>query len=472
MLTYSFTDKGKLPLYDYLYQCIKSDILHGKLKAEEKLPSKRSLAQNLKVSVITVENAYAQLMVEGYIYAIQKKGYYVSALEESVPPALKQRTAPAESKEPQPQRQWFFDLTANRISAAHFPFSTWSKLMREVLSEQDTQLLKATPYNGVAKLREVIAEYLYHFRGMSVSADQIIVGAGTEYLYNLLIQLLGRDHIYAVENPGYQKIAKIYKSNDVSCRYIDMDEYGLSADILKDSDASVVHLSPSHHYPTGIVMPIGRRQELLSWANAEKNRYIIEDDYDSEFRFAGRPIQTLQSIDENQRVIYINTFSKSIAPSIRISYLVLPPGLVPVYREKLGFYSCTVPSFEQYTLAKFIAGGYFEKHINRMKKFYRIQRDLVIKAIEESRFHDIVQILEENAGLHFLLKVDTDRSDREIIQAAAGADIKISCLSEYLHTPDQRFAHTILINYSGIDSSKLPEAMERLSGVLLPTSKR
>ncbi|MBE5966492.1 MAG: PLP-dependent aminotransferase family protein [Lachnospiraceae bacterium] len=471
MLTYSFANRGNVPLYDYLYQCIKSDILHGNLKAEEKLPSKRSLAQHLKVSVITVENAYAQLIVEGYIYAIQKRGYYVSALEESIPPTFKKKAMPAKLTEPQPQRQWFFDLKSNSISAAHFPFSIWSKLMREVLSEQDTKLLKATPYNGVDKLREEIAEYLYHFRGMSVSADQIIVGAGTEYLYNLLIQLLGRDHIYAVENPGYQKIAKIYKSNDVSCRYIDMDEYGLSAAKLSDSNASVVHLSPSHHYPTGIVMPIGRRQELLSWANTQKNRYIIEDDYDSEFRFAGRPIQTLQSIDENHRVIYINTFSKSIAPSIRISYMVLPPGLVPVYREKLGFYSCTVPSFEQYALAKFIAGGYFEKHINRMKKFYRTQRDHVIKAIEESRFHDIVEIREEDAGLHFLLKVDTDRSDREIVQAAAGADIKISCLSEYLHTPDERFDHTILINYSGIDSSKLPEAMERLSKILLPDSE-
>ena len=469
MLTYSFTNRGNTPLYDYLYQCIKSDILHGKLKAEEKLPSKRSLAQHLKVSVITVENAYAQLIVEGYIYAIQKRGYYISALEEGIPNVLPKKIVSTESKEP--QREWFFDLKTNRISAAHFPFSIWSKLMREVLSEQDTQLLKAIPYNGVEKLREVIAEYLYHFRGMSVSAGQIIVGAGTEYLYNLLIQLLGRSHIYAVENPGYQKIAKIYKSNDISCRSIDMDEYGLSVAKLKASDASVVHISPSHHYPTGIVMPIGRRQELLGWANAKKNRYIIEDDYDSEFRFAGRPIQTLQSIDENQRVIYINTFSKSIAPSIRISYMVLPPGLVSVYREKLGFYSCTVPSFEQYTLAKFIGGGYFEKHINRMKKFYRTQRDRVIKAIEESAFHNIVQILEENAGLHFLLKVDTDKSDTEIVRAAAEADIKISCLSEYLHTPDARFAHTILINYSGIDSSRLPEAMERLSKILLPSSE-
>lgn len=464
MLTYNFNDIGKISLYEHLYECIKKDILHGKLKADEKLPSKRSLAQHLKLSVITVENAYEQLLVEGYIYAMERKGYYVSALEEGIVNLPKRGMVYEKTETEEPE--WFCDFKTNTINASHFPFATWSKLMREVLAEQDTELLRPIPYNGVEKLREAIADYLYCFRGMSVLPEQIVVGAGTEYLYNLLIQLFGRTYIYGVENPGHQKISKIYQRNGVHYEYINIDENGVSMSELENSGASILHLSPSHHFPTGIVTPIGRRQALLNWSVAKNNRYIIEDDYDSEFRLLGKPIPTLQSIDKNQKVIYMNTFTKSIAPSIRISYMVLPLNLVEIYKEKLGFYSCTVPSFEQYTLAKFISDGYFEKYINRMKKFYRSQRDEVIKAIEESSLQDRVEIREENSGLHFLLKIDTDKSDGEMIHAVAKKNIKLSCLSEYLYLPDERFDHTIIINYSGVDSSKLPEVMKRLSEIL------
>lgn len=465
MLTYTFENRGEIPLYEYLYRCIKSDILHGRLKADERLPSKRSLSQHLKLSIITVENAYEQLIVEGFVYALERKGYYVSPLEEGISKKLKKKKVNRKVKET--ENSWFFDLKTNNIDARKFPFSTWAKLMREVLSEEDSKLLSPIPHNGVEKLRIAIADYLYSFRGMNIDPDQIIIGAGTEYLYNLLIQFFGKGYSYGIENPGYPKIAKIYRTNRINYKFINMDEEGLSIKELKDSKVSIVHTTPSHHFPTGIVMPIGRRQELLSWSNYEENRYIIEDDYDSEFRLLGKPIPTLQSIDENERVIYINTFTKSIAPSIRISYMVLPPKLVSKYQEKLGFYSCTVPSFEQYTLAKFISQGHFEKYINRMKKFYRTQRDQVIKAIENSNLHHMVEIKEENSGLHFLLKVDTDKSDSEIIGSAAKSGIKLSCLSEYLNEPNKRFENTIIINYSGINSCKLQEVMKRLSDILI-----
>jgi GntR family transcriptional regulator/MocR family aminotransferase len=316
----------------------------------------------------------------------------------------------------------------NSIKADFFPFSVWSKLMREVLLEQDTKLLLPAPYNGVAELREAIADHLYHFRGMSVDPGQIVVGAGTEYLYNLIIQLLGRDNVMGIENPGYYKISRIYDSNRVEYRYVDIDEHGMSVRKLEESRANIIHISPSHHYPTGIVTSIGRRHQLLDWANKSEDRYVIEDDYDSEFRFAGRPIQPLQSIDRNEKVLFINTFSKTMAPSIRISYMVLPPHLLKKYRENLGFYSCTVPSFEQYTLAKFITEGYFERHVNRTRKLYRAQRDKVIEAARTSAFGGRAEILGEDAGLHFLLHIQTKKSDAEIIKLAEGEDIGLSSL--------------------------------------------
>ena len=462
MLTYSFENKGDSPLYVYLYNRIKDDILSGKLKPNEKLPSKRNLAQHLKISIITVENSYAQLILEGYIYSVEKKGYFVSTLQETLPAAIEAHTPSSEYIHDTSKAACDFDFKSNNICSGKFPFSIWAKLMRETLSEQDNRLLEAMPFNGIKELRIAIADYLFHFRGMLVSPDQIIVGAGTEYLYSLIVQLLGRNNVFAIEDPGYKKIAKVYQCNGVRSETIGVDNSGLSVSELKCSNANIAHISPSHHFPSGIVMPIKRRHELLMWANEKNERYIIEDDFDSEFRFSGRPVQTLQSIDVNQKVIYINTFSKTIAPSIRISYMVLPEHLVDKYVENLNFYSCTVPSFEQLTLAKFISNGYFERHINRMRIYYKKQRDLVIRSLLSSSIGDNITITEENAGLHFLLKVKTDMSDGDIINAAENEGIKISCLSEYYYDTKRQKSGIIVINYSGIDYDKVEEAIKRL----------
>lgn len=464
MITYNFAEKGNLTLYEFLYQKIKQDILEGNLAAHEKLPSKRNLARHFNISVITVENAYAQLMVEGYLYTIEKKGYFVSPIENKSIAAVKPKIS--QIKQPEPGFSYFADFHSNTINFENFPFSIWSKLMREILSQKDKQLLQSVPYNGISNLRLAIADYLYHFRGMSVSPDQIIIGAGTEYLYSLLIQLIGRDHIFAVEDPGYKKISEIYESHDVICKYINLDEEGLSLPGLIQNHVDVVHISPSHHFPTGIVMPIKRRQELLRWANENPNRYIIEDDYDSEFRFTGKPIQTIQSIDTQEKVIYMNTFSKSLAPSIRISYMILPPHLMEKYHANLSFYSCTVSSFEQYTLANFIARGYFEQHINRMRSFYKTERNLVIQAFNSSSLANKISIKEENAGLHFLMEINTPQSDLALVEAAKKQGIRISCLSEYYKNQENSLQHILVINYSGIDADKVKEAVRRLAHIV------
>ena len=330
------------------------------------------------------------------------------------------------------------------------------------MSDDADSLMVRFPSIGVLKLRQAIAAYLFQFRGMSVEPDQIVVGAGTEYLYGLIIQLLGREHIYAVEDPGYQKISKIYQSNDVECITVPLDEQGIDVKYLNSTKADILHISPSHHFPTGIVTPVSRRYELLSWASKAPGRYIIEDDYDSEFRLLGKPIPSLQSIDVLEKVIYINTFSKSLTSTIRISYMVLPKSLMERYKRELNFYSCTVSNFEQFTLARFIEQGHFEKHINRMRNYYRAQRDTIISCIRQHPYYKYVTIKEENAGLHFLLTVDTRLSDYELIHRASEKGIHISCLSEYYYNQQKAVPHTLIINYSGIEKERIGQAIELL----------
>lgn len=499
MLTYSFQNIGNDSLYEYLYKCIKGDILEGKLAAGEKLPSKRSFAKNLGVSVITVENAYAQLVAEGYIYSLPKSGYYVAEIKNYLlTPEIKgqgsqregwltqtegQGRQPGEEKEqrrdgaPNPIS---IDLVNSRTDPGQFPFTIWAKLLREVLAEKREELMDKSPGGGIPQLRSAIARYLLQYQNIQVTEEQIIIGAGTEYLYGLIIQLLGQEKRYALEDPGYVKLAKIYGSYLVETDYIPMDESGVQVDKLRESGAQVMHISPSHHYPTGITTPISRRYELLAWANEQEGRYIIEDDYDCEFRMAGRPIPALQSIDQLGRVIYMNTFTKSLTSTIRISYMVLPPELLRKFRENLGFYSCTVSNFEQYTLAEFIGRGYFEKHINRMRNHYRSKRDELLRAIKESSLGEKVSVLQADGGLHFLLKVETDRTDQELILGAAQKGVGISCLSQYYHqkreedpkphisikniwdTPKQ---HLVIVNYSGLEGRQIKELVKVLDEV-------
>lgn len=450
MLTFSFEERKNESLYEFIYRRIKEDIILQKLSPDEKLPSKRALSKHLGVSVVTVENAYGQLLAEGYIYSKAKSGFYVSPLS----PQKQNKTAHTFYAENRREENFIADLSDNSSVEDLFPFSTWAKLMRDTLSDNREKLTVNSPSEGIYELRKAIADYLFEFKNMNVSPSQIIVGAGTEYLYGLIIQLLGRDKTYALENPGYHKIARIYNANNVNCVFIPLDKKGLDIETAEKEKADVLHISPSHHFPTGIVTPISRRYEILSWAEKSPQRYIIEDEYDSEFRLTGRPIPTLQSIDENGKVIYINTFSKTLTSTIRISYMVLPETLMKKYRNNLSFYSCTVSNFDQYTLASFIGKGYFEKHINRMRTFYRTKRDEVMTAIKKHHLSGKVQIMEENSGLHFLLKLETMLSDKELTEKAAEKGLHISCLSHYYHNREKAKEHIVIINYSSLANAE------------------
>ena len=462
MLTYSMEERGSLPLYEYLCRCIRSDILNGVLPAGTRLPSKRALAEHLHVSVITVEGAYSQLEAEGYLQALPKRGFFVSAVEQT--PPIPREAAPLPKRE---APQWRLDLSRNQVDTARFPVSTWAKLTRQVLSEEPEALLSPVPHQGLPALRQAIAADLRDFKGMAVSPEQIVIGAGAEYLYLLLAQLLGRDTIFAAEDPGYPKIRQVYHACGISCVPIPLDGLGVDPAALAASGAKALHISPNHQYPTGLVTPIARRQALLRWAE-EQGGTIIEDDYDSEFRFTGRPIPTLQSIDLRGRVIYLNTFSQTISPSMRLGFLVLPPRLLDRYRRELGFYACTVPALEQHVLARFISGGHYERHLSRMRKEYRDRRAEVVEAFRSSALAPRVTFSEERSGLHFLLRLNTQRSDEELGQLAAQSGIRLSFLSEYAAMPDPAFAHTLVINYAGLSPRRLPEAVRLLSEVLLP----
>ncbi len=460
MITYDF-ENIDCPIYEYLYKCIKEDILTGKIAAGEKLPSKRAFAHNHGLSTITIQNAYDQLISEGYVYTLPKKGYYVAEIQGMTKKNVPSGHIDYDIAVPK-KKTYDIDLSGNGFAAENFPFSIWTKVSRKVMATKKDELMDIAPVCGVQELREAIAEHLKSFRGMSVDPNQIIVGAGTEYLYGLLAELLGNNKKYVIESPGYKKLVQIYMQRGIECGFASMDTDGVTINGLKESNADVAHICPNHHFPTGITMPANRRYEMLAWANEKDNRYIIEDDYDSEFRTVGKPIPTLFSIDACEKVIYMNTFSKSLAPTIRISYMVLPVHLVRSLFIKLNFYSCTVSNFEQYTLAEFIKQGYFEKHINRMRLYYMRKRKQVMDIIMQSTLMPYCEILENDSGLHFLIKINTTLPDKVFKNKLLEKGIRINSLSDYDLINEKDKTHYFIVNYSNLDIDKIKYAFEMI----------
>ncbi|MEG1528365.1 MAG: PLP-dependent aminotransferase family protein [Clostridia bacterium] len=453
MLTYDIELRKDKSLYMYLYECIKDDITSGKLIAGQKLPSKRELSERLKVSVMTVQNAYAELLEQGYIKSLLRKGYFVEQVE-----FIKIASVPFVSSKKQEKVGFAVDFSANSISQDKFPFSVWSRQIRETLSEGKG--LEAPCLEGCFALRNAIAKLLYRMRGINVEEKQIFIGAGSQHFYNTLSKFF-KGSVFALEEPGYLNIGKSYELEGITCKHISLDGDGINLQELIASKANIAHISPNHHFPTGIVMSIKRRTELLNWANQQSNRYIIEDDYDSEFRHVGKIIPTLQSIDNFGKVIYMNTFTKTISPSLRISFMALPQQLVEKYQALFNFYSCSVSSFEQLALAKFIDKGYFEQHINRMRKIYKAKRDGIINIIKDI-FKQKVTITEQNSGLHFIIRLSTALSDQEVISKASYCGIRLVAVSSFYHNLP-KLEHEFIINYSCLELDKARATLSNLS---------
>lgn len=461
MLTPILDSSRPFPLYEQLYRHIRAEIEAGHLQAGERLPSKRALAAHLKISVVTVEGAYSQLLAEGYLRAVPKRGFFVQDFaRRPLPP----EAPPPFLLSPARERPVFdYDFSTSAVDTGLFPFSTWAKLMREVLTSREAGLLSATHPQGVPELRQAIAAHLYRFRGIRADPEQIVVGAGSEYLTGLLVQLLGRDGVYGVENPGYTKTHRILTSNGVTVRPLPLDGQGLRIDALEAADVQVVHVTPSHHFPLGIIMPAARRSALLGWAMDRPGRYILEDDYDSEFRFSGRPIPALQSLDRGERVIYLNTFAKSLAPSLRISYLVLPPHLLELWRRDFWFYSTTVPSFEQYALALFMERGHFERHISRTRNRYKARREALLAAARDTGLFEVGSFAGGDAGLHLLLWMDGAHSEADLVRRAAGVGVGVTPLAACdLTPPPPDRPPALILGYTRMAAEDMAPALGRL----------
>ena len=445
------------PLYEQLYEHLAGQIRSGRLRKGDKLPSKRSLAGHLAVAVNTVDTAYQMLVAEGYLEARPKSGFFVLEYADMLPRAaqgLEEASAgPAETPGPPPR----FDLSTGAVDTALFPFRTWGRLQKELLYN-GAELLRHGHRQGDMELRRELAEYLRSYRGVVCTPEQIVVGAGVEYLLGLLAQLL-RGSAAAVENPGYDRPRTILENNGISCRCVDIDSGGLSPAGLEESGADLCYVTPSHHFPTGVTMPVGRRAQLLRWAAGRPGRYILEDDYDAEFRFDVRPLPSLQGMAGGAgRVVYLCTFSKSLAPSIRIACMVLPGELLERYREAFGTYSNTVSRFEQQTLRRFLEGGYFTRHLARMRSAYKGRMETLAAALEEEFGRENIRLAGRHTGLHLLLTLPGGPGEKEMAASALREGVRVRGLSEYYMERRERCPENcVILGYAGLRDEDIPE---------------
>lgn len=516
MLTYALNRTARESLYEQLYRALRLDIESGALGAGDRLPSKRAFAKHLGVSVVTVEGAYDQLVAEGYVRAVPRSGFYVqeigpnltsfsrisTSVEVKVPlgdssgaksascrpearisgndgveklEKLARKGAPfciAHSEEglagvsPGAGRKWLADFTGAMAPEGVFPYAAWARTLRRVLAdESERTVLEASGPQGSSRLRAAIAAHLRGFRGMEVHPDQIVIGSGAQSLYGLLVQLLGRNLAYGVEDPGYPRLTRIYESNDVAVRPIALDGEGPVLEALERARIDVLHCTPSHQFPTGITVPVSRRRSLLEWAqsgvaapedgaaareirgrsvkaSSARSRYLIEDDFDCEFRMAGRPVPPLAALDGAGRVIYANTFSKTLGGAFRIGYMVLPEALAERFRDRLGFYACTVGALEQLTLARFMESGDYERHVNRQRTRYRRRLSALIDVLAASSAGDHLHFANAGAGLHFLMEVrgvegderDSATFEERVARRAAIRGVRLAPLGRYRFT--------------------------------------
>ena len=505
--------RGDLSLYEYLYRCIRHDIAHGRIEPGQKLPSKRALARQLGVSLITIEAAYDQLAAEGYIRSRERCGYYACELapaahieepgsvhrraetasavasegRENRPAANPNGLQPISREKGHPEDSTTLpagaapraqntpidapplaDFTHSMLATTMLPYSAWAKAVRRTLSDESAaSLAEAASAAGSPELRSAIADHLRQYRGMDVSPDQVVIGAGSQTLYQLLVQLLGRTRRYAVEDPGYPLLTRMYEQQDAQVAHIRLDDSGINVAALEASGASVAHIMPSHQFPTGIVTTAARRRELLNWAR-EGDRYLIEDDYDSEFRMAGRPIPSLFGIDAAERVLYLNSFAKSLGAAFRMAYLVLPPQLAQRFREQLGFYASTVSPLDQLALARFIEQGHYDRHVNRMRTHARKTQDALVSALRKA-FGERVAFAGLNDGLHFIMQLESERGERELAVAAEAAGIRIAPLSNFAGTATRTgatsttFPARFILRSDSVSAEKAPAVANALA---------
>lgn len=458
-LIISLSDTEGKHLYEQIYSHIKNEIVEGRMNTKEKLPSTRALSLYLQVSRSTVALAYEQLLAEGYIESIPGSGYYVNRLDELYQITKEETKTEVTQKITGESKKIIFSPVG--VDLSQFPYAAWRKITKEVLTSEE-ELFMGGDAQGEWSLRSSIRQYIHAARGVNCTEDQIIVGAGNEYLLMLLQKLIGTDTAIAFEDPTYMKAYRSFADAGFPVRLVSMDKNGMNVTQLEESGAGIAYVMPSHQYPTGIVMPIGRRLELLKWANKNPDRYVIEDDYDSEFRYKGKPIPSLQSTDRSDKVIYIGTFSKAVAPAIRVSYMVLPHTLLNRYRAQGSYLSATVSRMDQRILHQFMEKGYFERYLNRMRKVYREKHDKLILLLApfESKF----RIKGEWSGLHLLLSAKDNVSEEELVKKAADVGVLVYAMSDNLVEKNDSYegGATILLGYANLTEQEMEKGIALL----------
>lgn len=453
-------------LYEQIYGFICKEIADGKISPGEKLPSTRFMAKNLQISRSTVELAYEQLAAEGYLESRPCAGYFacdISELYQWKSDSADLDILPRTNKK---REQYHIEFSPFHIDEEHFPYRSWQKVTRSISFEDDGKYLLAGESIGAENLRSQICSYLHRARGVNCEPEQIIIGAGNEYLLLLLSQILGNHKIVAMEKYTYIQAARTFENMNYQLSSVDIDENGIKMEDKCLLRADILYVMPSHQFPMGYVMPMKRRLELLKWASMDEWRYIIEDDHDSEFRYRGKPIPSLQGVDGGGKVIYIGTFSKSIAQSIRVSYMVLPPKLVEIYSKNCGFYSSTVPRLQQEILYHFLAEGSFERHLNRMKNIYKSKQDYLLKLLKQEVWAG--RVYGENAGLHVLVEVNTVLTETQLLTEAKRYGVKLYALSAYRlkHTQEDETVPTLLMGYGNLNEKQMEEGISIIRKIL------
>ena len=470
---------AKAPLYEKIYDYIKKDIIHGKIHEGEKLPSTRLLAKHLSVSRSTVEMSYEQLLAEGYIKAEPCRGFFVCDVTELYQ-LDQERQDFKDSQKPKITNEYrciaqeeeydrdYIDFSPYAIDTECFPYNVWRKINKNVLLDDREELLLAGNGQGDYGLRRAIADYLHQARGVNCEPENIIIGAGNEYLEILLTQVLGDKKCVLTENPTYMRAYHTFSNMGYQVVPVLAGEHGMEIGQVRQKNPDIVYMMPSHQFPLGTVMPLKQRLEFLKWASEDKNRYLIEDDHDSEYRYRGKPIPSLQSIDHFGKVIYLGTFSKSIAPSLRISYMVLPEELLAQYHQKCGFFSTTVPKIQQEVLREFIEGGHFERHLNKMRGIYRAKHDYLLGELKQRKW--VHEIRGDHAGLHVLVSVETSLTEQQVCHKAFKMGVKISGISEhYIQTDGFEFPRqepVLLIGYGKLKEAEIKNGLEILDEIL------
>lgn len=464
--------KSKTALYEQLYAAIRRNITDGKLSPGEKLPSTRFMAKNLGISRSTVAQAYDQLTAEGYLEPRQGSGYYVCDISELYQLSREHTGTEMREKRQQEKREQEAACPACEIrfspcevDCRKFPYAAWYRVNKELMPREDSELLLSGEAKGMEKLRSQISRYLYRARGVECRPEQIIVGAGNEYLLMLLAQIIGNGKSVLMEEYTYVQAYATFRNMGCHMLAAHTDSDGICMEDVRKSGADIVYVMPAHQFPLGIVMPLKRRLELLKWAAASKERYIVEDDHDSEFRYKGKPIPALWGNDRAGHVIYLGTFSKSITPSLRISYMVLPEQLLERYEKNCGFYACTVSRFGQELLYRFLEEGHFERHLNRMRNHYKQKQETLIALLERENW--VQSVSGDHAGLHVLVEVKTSDTEEELCRRAAERGVEIHGLAEYcIGNPPKKEYPFVLLGYGNLNEAEMRRGLEILGRLI------